>query len=189
MSEAKKITENLKEMPVLLAAIIINVVISLYGFSSLENMNFLAISNTSFENPWQLWTHSFGHVNIFHLLMNLYVLVQYAPIVLKRHSAKVQVFVLFGLPLAIGLIMQIIFLYAPSNAIGYSGVVCALIGFFLQQKQPGSVSVIMQLALFHAMIIVVDLPISITGHAAGFIAGYIMSYLLSVKIRANKTIS
>lgn len=186
MNEAKKIAKNLKEMPILVAAIIINIAISLYGFSSLENIGFLAISNTSFDNPWQLWTHSFGHINAFHLAVNMYVLIQYAPIVLKRYTARFQLLALFGLPLVIGLIMQAVFIYFPSSAIGYSGVVCALLGFFIQQRHPEYVSVLIQLALFHAMIFVVDLPISITGHAAGFIAGYIMSFLLMGKTKPQK---
>lgn len=170
--------QNIKNNPVIMWAMILNIAVSLFVFVNMNLINVLAIGPESFFKPWQLWTHSFVHANLLHLGFNMLVLAKFAPNAIGHYSKNIQVGILFGLPFVIGLLMQIAFVFSPSAVIGYSGVLFAVIGFYLQQKKPGSKSLIIEIVIYHVAVIAFDFPVSITGHATGLIAGFAMSYWL-----------
>ena len=72
--------------PAIIAAILVNTIVSVIVFTNRDLLPLLAIDSESYAKPWQLITFNFVHVNYIHLAANMIALYSFAPLVLKNYG-------------------------------------------------------------------------------------------------------
>lgn len=92
----------------------------------------LALSRTHIQelHLWVIVSHMFAHGGLFHLLANTLAFASFAPTVERRLGYKKFI----ALILAVGILtVPIHVLLTPIPAVGFSGVVCAIVTLFALQ--------------------------------------------------------
>ncbi len=136
---------------------------------------------------WRLLTYAFGHMSLFHLLLNIPFVVLLARPLEKRMGHSL--FLLSYVILSIGAGMTIHFFSSyPVPLAGSSGPAFGLIGIYLyliwQQKQLIARSDRSSILLFSSIAFLSTFlisTISIAGHLGGLISGFIFALVVSLR--------
>ena len=145
------------------------------GFSILPKEH-LVLGAHSLNHPLSIFNNNFMHGGFLHLLMNMVFVYFFGNIIDSYYNKKEQIFLYFGTGIAIALVMigYIVTLNPTMTVVGYSGVAFALLGAaypYLDQMQQKSI--LIQLVLFHVLIIMLKMPISWESHLLGAIIGFL----------------
>lgn len=144
------------------------------GFSLLPREH-LVLGVHSLYNPLSIFNNNFMHAGLFHLFMNMFFVFFFGKIIDSYYDKKEQIFLYFGTGIVIALLMiGYIYLLNPSmTVVGYSGVAFALLGAsFHCLDEMQRKSILIQLVIFHVIIIAIGLPVSWESHLIGALVGY-----------------
>jgi rhomboid protease GluP len=138
----------------------------------------VSLHANSITQPHSIIASYFMHGGLLHVFMNMLCVYQLRHAVSSIYNRREQIFLYFiaGFFINLLLVPILIFIDYQSIAIGYSGVVFALIGSifkFLPKKEQKRQALF--LGGFH-LIIFLGVPIFWQGHLAGFIFGYTYSH-------------
>ena len=90
---------------------------------------YLALNGLSFSQPIRLIGYSVLHIDLSHLIMNLFSVFVLTPYLFKTYQIKRQVVFFTTSPVLVGALCVLISIPSnPIGAIGYSGAVFAMIG-------------------------------------------------------------
>lgn len=166
----------------LIAVLAINTCIYLYTLAVPTAMMELALYPQVVD--WGVVTFNFTHASFIHVLFNMLGCFLFARDIQTYflHRPMYQWFVYFGFAPFIGLVVAAI---SSTPVVGYSGVLTALIGLAVALNFKGSRFVLLEIIIFHAIILLFPNKISIATHVVGFIIGYGFG-LLALKYGPNK---
>lgn len=138
----------------------------------------LVLGKHSLDYPLSFINNNLMHGGLLHLLMNMIVVYQFGNIIENVYNKKEQIFLYFisGIVISIVMYVYITNLNPSYNVLGYSGIACCLIGASFKYLSPENRNMLLiQIIIFHVLIIVLNLPISWESHLVGGIIGYLYS--------------
>lgn len=162
----------IKHYPIMLGLIII--VFVCYDLTQYRVLspNLLALNDLSFIEPIRLLGYSVLHIDLSHLIMNLFSVFVLTPYLFKTHQIQRQVIFFLASPIIVGALCIII--SPPSNsigAIGYSGAVFAMIGALWEKNSDVFNKLSLMAFLSTVFWWVTDVPIYHAAHILGYIVG------------------
>lgn len=163
-------------MPLTIVAAI-NVLVYIATLFDPNIIYLFAIGGESVLGVFTAYTFNFTHVGFLHLLFNMLALTVFAEQIQRQfyHKKWVQWFLYFVTPLIIGCIML---LFDPATTVGYSGVVLAVLTFGVVYKMSGYKSIAIQLIIFHIILLVLPLNVSLLAHGVGAVVGLMFALFL-----------
>ena len=130
------------------------------------------------SEPWRLLTSAFTHVQIFHILANLFMLWQLGPI-LEQMLGRLRFLTLYVLS-ALGGSVAVWLLSAPGSAtLGASGAVLGMVGALLVISRARGLDITWIIA-YVAVTAVISFTIpniSWQGHLGGFLVGAAVAWI------------
>ncbi len=132
-----------------------------------------SLANVLNGNPWVLVTACFIHVNIIHILMNMYALYVFGE-VLEPHLGGWKFFTLYIVAGVAGNILSIL-LDPYSTGVGASGAILGLFGYLIAHEYKMSGKISLSSALIAIFVIAGGFmpDVDILAHLGGFLAGVI----------------
>ncbi|TCO24758.1 membrane associated rhomboid family serine protease [Kribbella steppae] len=130
------------------------------------------------SEPWRLFTSAFTHLQIFHILANLFMLYQLGP-PLEQMLGRLRFLTLYLLS-ALGGSVAVWFLSSPVSAtLGASGAVLGLVGGLLVISRARGMDVTWILGYVAATAVISFLipNISWQGHLGGFVTGAAVAWV------------
>lgn len=153
----------------LIAVLAVNILAYLYTLWVPSAMMDMALYPQQLD--WGVVTFNFTHASFLHILFNMLGCFLFARDIQThfRNNRMYQWLVYFGFAPVIGLIVGMM---TSNPVVGYSGVVSALIGLAVALNFHGSRIVLIQVVIFHIILILMPNNVSILTHAVGFVVGY-----------------
>lgn len=164
------------------------IIFNLLGLNILPRED-LILSIDSINNPLSFVLANYMHTDIFHILFNMFILFQFGRVIDSNYQLKEQILIYFYSGLAISGIMYLYIMFvAPHySVLGFSGIACFIIGACLNMVGDyNKKSILIQMAIFHVLIIAMNLPISWEAHLIGGVLGYLYSKNRFLKEDNNK---
>ena len=133
---------------------------------------------------WRLITAGFLHVDLFHILMNMLVLMQIGSIVEKVYSKK-QMIIIFMTSVLTSSLLALIMMDGGTISLGASGGVFGLLGAFIVYLISSDLAKIPRIrnqivSTLIANVLISLIPgISFWGHLGGFIGGVLVAVAVS----------
>jgi membrane associated rhomboid family serine protease len=151
--------------------------------------HFVITSESLRDSVLSLYVANFSHGGIIHLTMNMGFVYYFAQN-LHHFYTKVQCFVLFyitALPIGLGMFAYVTFVSPETSVLGYSGVCFAILGaMFPHFKPQKKKEVVIQMALYHGVVLMAGLPVAWYGHLFGFIVGWSFYHMCQYQKRGAK---
>ena len=89
--------------------------------------SFILISSELFMRPWILVTYMFLHGGVYHLLLNMYVLIMFGALLEQRIGTKRFLLIYFGSGIIAALLSSLFY----SRALGASGAIAGILGVLI----------------------------------------------------------
>lgn len=153
---------------------------------SFLNMKALALNENSLKEPLRLIAYSVMHVDISHLLMNMFTVFVLTPYLFKTHQIKQQILFFILSPVLVGLVCATFFVSENNiGAVGYSGAVFSMIGFMWFKHPPVFIRLSLLSAVYTLWIYITDTPTYHAAHIVGYTNGLFFAVFLKKISKQN----
>lgn len=176
-----------------LTNILIAINVLVYGSMALLSQNeinnitlYFGLNNYNLYNPMNWFSNMFLHANTMHLGMNMLALYFLGNEIENRISKQSYIVLYFfsGLIASLASFIYINGTLEVTNVIGASGAIFGLFAYISILRNEMK-SFYLQVIIFHALIIVTNMPIAWYAHFGGIIGAFLLSKFLKVNLRLS----